>query len=121
MRSRVEIPDDVKEERRRISQAVEPVEDAAMSREDAAGVLDAEVALQRRYGDVAGEAGKSEEGADGEGGVGSDRRQPGSHHRREQRRRGNAAEDTGPGLAGADLGDDFRSADRLAPEILGDV
>ena len=45
--SRVEIANDVEEERRGIGEAVEPVEDAAMAGKHAAAVLDARLASTR--------------------------------------------------------------------------
>src|SRR5581483_5981605 len=119
--SSIEIADDVEEQRRRVGEAVEPVEDAAMAGEDAAAVLDAEVALQSRDGDVAGEAGEAEKAADEKRRPRRHRRQPWRHRGREQRRAGDAAEDAGPGLARADLGNDLPTADRFPPNVLGDI
>ena len=52
----VEIPDEVEEQRRRVGQAVDAVEHAAVARQDACRILDAEVALDGRDGHVADEA-----------------------------------------------------------------
>ena len=50
------VADIMQEDRRREDEAVEPVENAAMAGQDRAGILDAEVALDRRHRDVADEA-----------------------------------------------------------------
>src|ERR1700675_994749 len=51
-----EIADEVDEDRRRVSEAIDAVEDAAMTGDQPAGVLDAEIALHRRHSDFAEKA-----------------------------------------------------------------
>src|SRR3569623_1208159 len=48
---------DVEVERRGAGQAVDPVQDAAVARDEGRGVLDPQVPLARRHGHVAGEPG----------------------------------------------------------------
>src|SRR5262245_29448966 len=59
----VEIPQDVEEQRRRVGEAVEAVEDAAMAGQHGAAVLDAEVALDGGDGDIADETRRAEQQA----------------------------------------------------------
>ena len=58
-----EIAEEVGEDRRRIGEAVDPVEYAAMAGNELARILDAEIALDRRFGDVAEEAGDRDDAA----------------------------------------------------------
>src|SRR5688500_1122251 len=56
----IAVPDGMEEQGRGVGQAVEPVEHPAMAGQQRAGVLDAEIALDRRDGDVAEEAGDAD-------------------------------------------------------------
>src|SRR5262247_3895977 len=85
MASSVEIAHVVEEQRRGVRQAVDAVQDAAVPRQNAAAVLDAEIALHGGDDDVANEA------ADADERRGAERLQ--SRKRRERRRQQSAEHD----------------------------
>src|SRR4029453_9258061 len=95
----VEVSHDVEEHRRRVSEAVEAIEDAAMAGQHGAAVLDANVALDGGDGDVADEARGTDEEADGGRRAQIERRQQRRQQDREQRGRDDAADEPFPGLA----------------------
>src|SRR6202035_4288109 len=117
----VQVPDEVVEEQRRVGEAVDAVEDAAVAWHEAAAVLDPPVALQGRGDDVAHEAAEADQqpGDDrlepGEGG------EEGGEQHGEGKGRGDAAQEPLHGLPGAHLGDRLVAAERLAPQVLRDV
>src|SRR5215471_18935789 len=109
------------EYRRRVSQAVDAVENAAMAWDQSAGVLHAEVALHRRHGDVAEEAGNPEDEACERGPAHIHRCEIGAGKRRNESGGGEAADQTLPGLLRADMRRYLVAAQQLAPAILRHV
>src|SRR5262249_8645581 len=91
------------EYRRRVSQAVDAVENAAMAWDQSGGVLHAGVALHRRHDDVAEEAGNPEDEACERGPAHIHRCEIGAGKRRNESGGGEAADQTLPGLLRADM------------------
>src|ERR1700741_2142861 len=105
---------EVEIERRGEDQAVEPVEDAAVPGNEVGGVLHPDVALDRGYGDVAGEPRHRQGDGDDPQAQAVQRRQPGRGRQDQDGGQDPAADEALPGLVGTDLGDDLAPAEQLA-------
>lgn len=111
----------MKEERGGEQEAVDAVENAAVTGEESAAVFDIEIAFKGGDGDVAqetegGDAGTEKEAFDETKGC-EDGRQGG----REEGGGAEATPETGPGFVRAYAGKDFAFAELFAPEVLGDI
>src|SRR6185312_9703978 len=89
--------------------AVDAVENAAMARDQSSGVLHAEIALHRRHGDVAEEAGDAEDEAGQRRPAHIQRREVRAGKRRNERCRGDAAENPTPPATGLTTSPDTSS------------
>src|SRR5581483_2703964 len=98
----IEIADEVDEHGRGVSETVDAVENAAVARDQPAGVLDAEIALHRRHGDVAEKARDAENEPRERGPVPIHRREIGPDEPRHDRRHGDTADQSLPCLLRAD-------------------
>src|SRR5262245_5273225 len=105
----------------RVSETVDAIENAAMAGDEAARVLDAEIALHRRERNVAEESRDPEDRACKRRPAPIHRREIGSGGGGERRCRRDAADQALPGLLRAHRGRDLVAAEQLAPAILRHV
>src|SRR5690606_29509304 len=111
---------EMEEHRRREADRVDAIQNAAVSFDDAAEILDPAIALDRGHDEPAREAHQANDEGHA-GSLGWSERSDPPHGRANGGCRSDAAEKARPRFVGAYIGSDLALAEGLAPDVLQDV